>query len=118
MFLLCVGFIPFPTALLAEHLGDPGARVATLVYGGWFTVTAVVYNLLWWYPTHGRRLVAAGVAQPVLHRITRRFRLGPPIYLLATLLAVVSPSLSVTVHLVLAVVYFLPYGGRGAGQTR
>ena len=50
--------------------------------------------------------------------ITRRFRLGPPIYLLATLLALVSPSLSIAVHLVLALFYFLPYGGRGAGQAR
>ena len=33
LFLLCVGFVPFPTALLAEYLGHPGSRAAALVYG-------------------------------------------------------------------------------------
>ena len=113
LFLLFVAFIPFPTALLAEYLSEPEQRVAALVYGGWFTLTAVAYNLLWWYPTHDRRLVAPEIDQRAVDAVGRRFRLGPPIYLLATLLALLSPALSVAVHLVLAVVYLVPYRGRG-----
>jgi hypothetical protein len=34
LFLLCVGFLPFPTALLAEYLGREGERAAVNVYSG------------------------------------------------------------------------------------
>ena len=52
LLLLCIGFAPFPTALLAEYLGHPGERTAVLVYSGWFLVTAIVYNVLWRYASH------------------------------------------------------------------
>lgn len=111
LFLLCVAFIPFPTALLADYLGHPGQQVAALAYGGWFTVTAIAYNVLWRYPTSRRRLVAPDVPQASLDDVSRRFNFGPPVYLIATLLALISPILSVAVQLVLAIVYLLPYRG-------
>lgn len=114
LFLLCVAFIPFPTALLAEYLGHPGQQVAALAYGGWFTVTAITYNLLWRYPTRGRRLIEPAVPQATLDAVRRRFNFGPPVYLIATLLALVSPVLSIGVQLVLALVYLLPYRGGAA----
>ena len=49
-FLLCVSFLPFPTALVAEYIGHEGNRTATIVYTGWFLVTAIFYNLIWRYP--------------------------------------------------------------------
>src|SRR5215213_1524402 len=47
--LLCVAALPFPTAILAEHLGHagPDQKTAAVVYSGAFTVTAVFYNILW-----------------------------------------------------------------------
>src|SRR5687768_9530705 len=44
--LLAVTFVPFPTALLAEHLADDAARVAATVYCGTFVVVNIGYNLL------------------------------------------------------------------------
>ncbi|MDQ3692265.1 MAG: TMEM175 family protein [Chloroflexota bacterium] len=111
VFLLCVAFIPFPTALMTEYLGDPGQQVATLVFGGWFTVTAIAYNLLWWYPSRDRRLIEPNAPQKTLDTITHRYRLGPPIYIVSTLLALFSPILSVAIYLVLAIVYLIPYRG-------
>lgn len=116
LLLLCVGFIPFPTALLAEYLGHPGQQVAVFIYGGWFTLTAIVYNLLWRYPIRNRRLVAPEVPQASLDAITRRFLPGAPLYLLATLVALVSPEASVAIQLALAIFYLWPYAAVRNGQ--
>ena len=40
-FLMVVAFIPFPTRLVAEYLGEDGARAATVTYGITLTLTAV-----------------------------------------------------------------------------
>src|SRR6185295_10024553 len=42
--LLCVGFIPFPTALVARYLSEgTGESTAVAAYGATLTVTAIVY---------------------------------------------------------------------------
>lgn len=108
LFLLCVGFLPFPTALLAEYLGEEGERVAVVVYSGWLLATALSYYLLWWYPSHNRRLIAADADAQAVDTITRRFRLGPPSYLLAFVLAWVYPPASLALLALLALLYVLP----------
>jgi uncharacterized membrane protein len=45
-FLMLVAFIPFPTALIADHLRDRGAEAATLTYGFTLTAMAVLYSAL------------------------------------------------------------------------
>ena len=108
LFLLCVGFLPFPTALLTEYLGHAGERTAGIVYSGWFFVTALAYNLLWRYPSHGQRLIAADADLRVVASITRRFNLGPPSYLLAFVLSFFSTIASLVLLLLLALLSVLP----------
>jgi len=108
LLLLCIGFIPFPTALLAEYITEPGQRTATLIYGATFTVTALFYYLLWWYPTHDRRLVLLETPQAILDAVNRRFRIGAPIYLAASLFALVRTAFSLVVILALALFYIVP----------
>ena len=45
LFLMCVAFIPFPTALLSEYIRDEAHRT-TAVYSGTLAVTAVFFTLL------------------------------------------------------------------------
>lgn len=108
LFLLFVGFLPFPTALLTEYLGHAGERPAGIVYSGWFFVTALSYNLLWRYPSHDRRLLAPDADQGAVASISRRFNLGPPSYLLAFILSFFSTIASLVVLLLLALLYVLP----------
>ena len=61
LLLLFVAFLPFPTAVMAEHLADPDPHersVAVAFYCGCFTVTAFFYFLMWWHAARGRRLIA------------------------------------------------------------
>ncbi len=113
LLLLCIGFLPFPTALLADYLGHPGERAAVIVYSGWFLVTALAYNRLWWYASHDRRLIDPNADSRAVEAVTRRFRLGPPSYLLAFLLSFVSTAASLIVRLLLALLYVLPNAAEG-----
>jgi uncharacterized membrane protein len=109
LFLLCVAFIPFPTGVMARYLGEPAERTAVVFYGGTFTLTAVFYYLLWSYPTRGRRLLEPDADQAAIDAIERRFRVGWPIYLAGTIVALILPLLGMFVFLALALYYVLPY---------
>jgi uncharacterized membrane protein len=106
--MLCIGFIPFTTDLLAEYIGEPGERTATLVYTGWFAFTACIYNLLWRYPRHHPELLATDTDPREIRTIARRFALGPPTYLLCFALAWFSVDASLVLFGLLAVIYLLP----------
>jgi len=109
LFLLFVGFIPFTTGLLAEYLGHEGEKTATIAYTGWFFLTAIVYNLLWRYPSQFRRNLLDPETDPAaVAAITRRFNLGPPSYGFAFLVAFVYPPASLAIIAILALLYALP----------
>ncbi|MGH2529852.1 MAG: TMEM175 family protein [Actinomycetota bacterium] len=104
-FLMFVAFIPFPTALLAEHLKGDGARAATITYGLNLTLTAISYSVLWFYASVGRRVLRADADPRTVAGITRSYLPGPWIYGAATLIAVASPSTSVVLFAAFALFY-------------
>lgn len=108
LFLLWIAFLPMPTALLSRFLGNPGERAAVIVYSGFFLATALSYFLLWWYPSHGGRLLDPEASPRAVRTITSRFRLGPPAYLVAFVLAFFSTTASLLVLLGLALLFLLP----------
>lgn len=108
MLLLCITFVPFPTALMAEYLGHHGQRLAAAFYSGSFAVTAVLFNTLWRHVSAGRRLLHAGISDAFAQRITRGYRFGPVLYLVAFVLAFGSAGLSLAVCLALALFFALP----------
>ena len=61
--LLCVGFLPFPTAVLGTHFGDP---VATSFYYATLLVTGIVAWTTWRYASHERRLVSQDLPDRVV----------------------------------------------------
>ena len=112
-FLMCVAFIPFPTALISEDLGSDTAMLA---YGATLTVTAAFFNVLWHY---GRlRLLRPDADRREVAGITRSYIPGVFVYGAATLLALVSPEASFIVFAALAVVYVVSgsvWGPRDTG---
>jgi TMEM175 potassium channel family protein len=108
LFLLFVGFIPFTTGLLAEYLGHDGEKTATIVYSGWFFATALVYHLLWRYPSKIGHLLDSATDPAAIAAITRRFNFGPPSYALAFAAAFVYPPASLVIVALLALLYALP----------
>jgi uncharacterized membrane protein len=110
LFLMCVAFIPFPTALLAEYLeGTAGEReTAGVIYAGTLAVTAVFFT----------RLVDRGLEPSLLRAMTRRYLLGTVAYVLVFLLAFVNVAASLAVIVALALLFVLPEPGDRARKER
>ena len=113
LLLLGVGFVPFPTALLAATLGHPSEQIGILVYSGTFVAIAVGFNALWYQARRTGKLLRADADPAAVAAITRSYRFGPPGYLLAFLLAFVSPALGVAVIIGLVVLYLRPSSSGG-----
>ena len=121
LLLLCVAFLPFPTAVMAEHLIHPDVHeraVAVAFYSGCFSVTALFYFLMWWHAANGRRLIAGHVSDDAVRAITRAYAPGPFLYLIATVLAFVHVGISLAIVAGLAVLYMLPKTGAHAATRR
>jgi len=103
--LLCVGLVPFTTALLASTIAGPAQQVGVLVYAGSFVAIAVAFNVLW----KRARLVLRADADPAaVEAINRSYRLGIPGYLAAFVAAIFSPALSLAIIIGLVILYVLP----------
>jgi uncharacterized membrane protein len=103
--LMTVGFLPFPTKLVADYLRTDGERAATLAYTATFVVMAVTYNLWWRYASTGRRLIADGVPDSEVRAVTRAFNPGIVMYAITFLVAFASPVASVILTFLIAAFY-------------
>jgi uncharacterized membrane protein len=101
-FLMVVAFIPFPTALVAENIGEAGARAATVAYGITLTLTATMFNAIWFYAARRRRLLRDDADDATVRGISRTFLFGPWIYLGATVLALIDPAVGAVAFILFA----------------
>ncbi len=109
LFLMWIAFLPFPTAVLAQHLRDPDTRQsAVAVFSATFVLIAVGFNSLWWYGAGRERLLGHAVDRRGVQSISRRYAVGPVAYLTALGLAFVNVWASLAVHGVLAAFYLFP----------
>jgi len=106
--LLVVGFVPFPTALLAATLGTASGQIGVLVYAATFTGISLAFNLLWYELRRGRGVLRSSVRERQIASISRSYRLGPPGFLVAFLAALVNPALGMLVMVGLVAIFLLP----------
>ena len=112
LFLMCVAFIPFPTALLAEYVREPEQRTtAVAVYSGTLAVTAIFFTALWLYAANNYRLVDWSLSPALLRSMTRRYVAGMVLYILAFALAFVSVVVTLLLIVALALLFVLPEPG-------
>jgi TMEM175 potassium channel family protein len=105
LLLLCIVFIPFPTALVGEY---PEQRVSLIIYGGTLVFTGLVLQLLWWYATSGYRLVDKQIDPHLVQRATRRNLAAPLIYLVAIGVSFLSVQISLIFFVLVPLYYILP----------
>ena len=109
LLLLGVTWVPFPTAVLAAHLGRPGERAAALLFNGTYFCIAIFFNVLWRYAaSRPHRLLATDVDLAAVARISKQYALGPISYLICFALAWVSVSASLVLNAALAGFFALP----------
>jgi uncharacterized membrane protein len=106
LLLLGITWLPFPTALLAEHLLGPhlDQQAAAIMYAGSFFALAIVFNVMWRYAI-GRKIVSAEVSAA---GITRQYALGPIMYAVLVAIAFFSAEWCLTVSIFYALYFALP----------
>ncbi len=105
--LACIAFVPFPTRILAEYVRGDDGEAAALLYGVTLTVTALFFNSVWIYASHGNRLLHPGADPKEVSGITRSYLPGMPMYATATLVAFVSPQASAALFGLIAAFYMI-----------
>jgi TMEM175 potassium channel family protein len=108
-FLMCIAFLPFPTAVLAEYLSEPkGRRVAVALYSATFVLIALAYNALWWYAVRSEQLLEKNADREAVRTISRRYMMGPIAYAISFGLAFVNAWASLAVHGFLVAFFVMP----------
>jgi uncharacterized membrane protein len=106
LLLLMTTFVPFPTALVAQHILDPeGAQAAAIIYGATGLGLAFAFMGCWRYASKDRRLIAPGVSERELNAGRENWWVGPVGYAAALAIAFVFPIGTVVIHGVLAVFF-------------
>src|SRR4249919_281933 len=106
--LMTVVFIPFSTALMAEHLkSGADEKVAALVYALAFLAMGIAFNLFWAYIVKHRRELGVEIPDEEVRRMSVGFMIGSPIYVVAVIMAFISPAVVLIIIPAVAVYYML-----------
>jgi uncharacterized membrane protein len=91
--LMTVVFIPFSTALMAEHLkSGADEKVAAVVYALAFLAMGIAFNLFWTYIVKHRRELGVEIPDEEVRRMSVGFMIGSPLYAVAVIVAFISPA--------------------------
>jgi uncharacterized membrane protein len=119
LLLLTVGLLPFTTALMAAYLKESqGEGLAAAIYAGSFLLMSIFFaatnrTILF----RKDRLMARPIDAATRRSIITRGVAGLLPYLAATILAVVSPYLTLAICGAVAVFYALPFANRDEGSA-
>ena len=108
LFLLAfVGFIPFPTRLLAVHLFDADAQAAVLAYGITLFAASLFFNAIWFYGVLGRGLLTREADAHLVQGISRSYVPGPLLFGSAVGVALVQPLVSAAMFAAIILFYLV-----------
>jgi uncharacterized membrane protein len=117
MLLLGVATLPWPTSLVAEYLqrGGADASTATALYGLTATLMALPWGFIWRHLADRPELLEPGYDAAYARAEWRRGFVGLPIYVVATLIALVLPLLALALYLAIAILYAVTSQGIDIG---
>jgi uncharacterized membrane protein len=108
LLLMVVSFLPYPTKLMAEYVGEERPeRVAATIYGLNLFLTALLLSVLWRYAVR-EGLVRSDISDHGLKMITRRLTPGLVGYLVMILLGLFLPVVAVLGYRIIAVYNLIP----------
>jgi uncharacterized membrane protein len=110
--LMDVAFLPFAASVLAAAFRTGhGQRTAVVFHGIVFALAAVLFNAIWEYTRHNRRLLGASIDSVGARAVSRRFRLALAWIGTGTLLGALVPVLGMAVIAAFIPYYWLPIRG-------
>ena len=108
LLLLVVAFLPFPTRLFADFLGEAKPeRVAANIYGITLLVAAALLLVLWRYAVH-EGLVRPDANDEEIQLLTQRLIPGLVGYLILIVAGLFAPIVAAVGYLAIAVFFIVP----------
>ncbi len=115
LLLLVVSFLPFPTRLFADYLGqDSPERVAVTFYGLTLLLASLMLWVLWRYAVRAG-LVRPDLADEEIELLTQRLTPGLAGYLVLIAAGLFIPVLAVAGYLAIALYVIIPFKRLSAG---
>ena len=113
LLLLGVATLPFPTALLADYVGEggPNASVAAAAYGLLATLMALPWGFIWRHLIDHPELLEPGYDAAHARAELRRGSIGVPIYAAATIVSLFFPLLALALYAGIAGLYAITSQG-------
>ena len=109
LFLMCISFLPFPTAVLSEYFTDtPNHGSAVSFYMLGLLLPAGAWSLLWFYGSYRYRLIDTRLDPRFVALLSRQYGLSPVVYCASFVLSFWSASAAIAVALGLTLLYLLP----------
>jgi len=110
LLLVVVSFLPFPTKLLGEYIGeDAAARAAVTIYGLNLFLASALVSLPWRYAVR-EGLIRPDITDSDVKMITNRLTPGLAGYVVMIVLGLFLPVLAVLGYLIIAVYIIIPFG--------
>jgi uncharacterized membrane protein len=108
LLLMTIAFLPYPTQVFGTALREgSGERAAAVFYSATMAVNAVAWAIVWLYASTGRRLLVESFPEHSRRSATIAFTSGTVAYLVAVVIAFVSPVGSLVLQGVFAIYYAL-----------
>jgi len=117
LLLMGVVAIPFPTALVADHLLHPGGTAAAVTYGLVMIAISICFSGLWVYVVTHAPALGAALPPEALRASIPGWTGGLLAYVAATLVALWSPFVAVIIYGALAVYYLFEHLPSPASET-
>lgn len=108
LLLMVVAFVPFPTKLIADGLGEEGSeRVAVTLYGLSLLAASLMISVLWRYASR-HDLIRRDLDDREMRTLTKRLDPSLVMYGLVLLIGLVIPLLAIFGYLILALYLVVP----------
>ncbi len=108
-FLMCISFLPFPTAVLAEYMNNPHERhTAVSLYAFGLLLPAFAFLLVWFYGSSKQRLLDHKLAPAFVKALKRQYLLSNLLYLCAVVVSFWHTTTSLVICVCLTLLYLLP----------
>ena len=104
IFLMCVAFLPFPTALLGEY-GDQ--QLVVVIYAGSLGITRLLLSSVWWYVSGKLNLASIDMDPRTMRAFHIRSWVLPLIFLASIAVTFFSVTAAVYSWVLLIIVHFV-----------
>ena len=108
-FLMCISFLPFPTAVLGEHLLDVKEQKTVIIfYVFGLMLPAASWFLKWLYASSHYRLIDSRLSPHFVNYLTKQYGFSVIFYLFALVVSVFQPVVGIAIAVGLTFLYLLP----------